>query len=588
MASLGNKIRTVKSLGKPYWYLRLPWLQQCRPASGGDPLTKDYDVIIVGAGHNGLVASAYLQMAGLQTLVLERRHIIGGAAVTEEIIPGYKFSRCSYVLSLLRPHIYKDLELKKRGLKVYTRPHFAFTPLLEEPGQNGRPRSLLLGKDHESTYQQIAKFSKKDAEAFPEYEKYIAKLGEAIEPLLDMSPVDIQTLTEGTLRKRLKALPALKTLTQTGLALGKDIPTFYEILTAPAKKILDRWFESEPLKATIATDSVIGAMLTPDQPGSGYVLLHHVMGQIDGEKGAWGFAEGGMGSVSRCISEAALEHGATILTNKTVSSLLSDSDKKVCGVVLEDGTEIRSKAVLSNATPKVTFVDLLPTGLIPAELVQDLKGFDSTSPVTKINVAVNKLPNFTALPNVSENVPGPHHSCTIHLNCESMNMINEAYSSAMAGELPKRPMIELCIPSTVDPTLAPEGHHVLSFFTQYTPYHLSNGREWDEETKKAYADIVFDAVEQYAPGFKDSIVGADILPPPELERIFGLTGGNIFHGALSLDQLYLARPYTWCSSYRTPVKGLYLCGSGAHPGGGVMGAPGYNSAQIVKTDFAAM
>ncbi|PIK35212.1 putative pyridine nucleotide-disulfide oxidoreductase domain-containing protein 2 [Apostichopus japonicus] len=445
----GNKIRTVKSLGKPYWYLRLPWLQQCRPASGGDPLTKDYDVIIVGAGHNGLVASAYLQMAGLQTLVLERRHIIGGQQSQKK-------------------------SFQKRGLKVYTRPHFAFTPLLEEPGQNGRPRSLLLGKDHESTYQQIAKFLKKMQRclnlvevAFPEYEKYIAKLGEAIEPLLDMSPVDIQSLTEGTLRKRLKALPALRTLMQTGLALGKDIPAFYEILTAPAKKILDRWFDSEPLKATIATDAVIGAMLTPDQPGSGYVLLHHVMGQIDGEKGAWGFVEGGMGSVSRCISEAALEHGATILTNKTVSSLLSDSDKKVCGVVLEDGTEIRSKAVLSNAT-------------------------------------------------------------------------------------------------------------------------LSNGREWDEETKKAYADIVFDAVEQYAPGFKDSIVGADILPPPELERIFGLTGGNIFHGALSLDQLYLARPYPWCSSYRTPVKGLYLCGSGAHPGGGVMGAPGYNSAQIVKTDFAAM
>lgn len=556
--------------------------------SSVDPLTKEYDAIIIGAGHNGLVASAYLQMAGLSTLVLERRHVIGGAAVTEEIFPGYKFSRCSYVLSLLRPHIYKDLELMKRGLKVYTRPHYAFTPLLEEPGLNGRPRSLLMGQDHAETYKQIAQFSKKDAEAFPKYEEYISKIGEAVEPLLDASPVDIQTLTDGTFRNKLKAVPALKILAKAARSLGKDSAAFYELLTAPMNKILDRWFESEPLKATIATDAVIGAMLVPDTPGSGYVLLHHVMGQIDGVKGAWGFAEGGMGAVSRYISEAALEHGATIMTNKPVSSVMTDAENKVCGVVLEDGTEIKSKCVLSNATPKVTFEDLLPSGMLPAEFEKDLKGLDFKSPVTKINVAVDRLPNFTAIPNVRENEPGPHHSCTIHLNCESVEILDNAYAAALQGELPDRPMIELCIPSSVDPTLAPEGHHVLSLFTQYTPYHLSNDRQWDDETKKIYAEQVFNAVEDYAPGFKESIVGVDILPPPDLERIFGLTGGNIFHGALSLDQLYLARPFPWCSGYRTPFQGLYLCGSGAHPGGGVMGAPGHNAAQVVKKDISRL
>ncbi|XP_072026882.1 pyridine nucleotide-disulfide oxidoreductase domain-containing protein 2-like [Amphiura filiformis] len=552
-----------------------------------DPLCQEYDAIIVGAGHNGLITAAYLQKAGFKTLVLERRHLIGGAAVTEEIIPGYKFSRCSYVLSLLRPTIYKDLELKKHGLKVYIRDSHSFTPLLEEPGPSGRPRSLLLGRNEQETCRQIAQFSKRDAEMYIKYEEKMGAMAEALGPLLDSPPLDVTAVAGGRARDIINNLGALKSVVKAGGMLGKNIAPFYELLTAPMIKILDRWFESEPLKATLATDSVIGAMVTPDTPGSGYVLLHHVMGEIEGIKGGWGYVEGGMGAVSGSIAKAAMEHGATILTEKPVSSIMVNGSNDACGVVLEDGTEVRSKTVFSNATPQVTYLNLVPPGVLPQEFVEEIASVDYKSPVTKINVAVDRLPNFTALPNNRDNTPGPHHTCTIHLNCEATSLINEAYDDAMNGNLPEKPMIEMCIPSSLDPTIAPEGCHVLSLFTQYTPYTLK-GLEWNDDTKNLYADKVFDTIESYAPGFKDSVVGRDILPPPDLERIFGLTGGNIFHGAMSLDQLYFTRPVTSSSSYRSPVKGLYLCGSGAHPGGGVMGACGRNAAYVAQTDLKRM
>ncbi|XP_071792921.1 pyridine nucleotide-disulfide oxidoreductase domain-containing protein 2-like [Asterias amurensis] len=556
-------------------------------AAGGSPeeaLTKEYDAIIIGAGHNGLTASAYLQKAGLKTLVLERRHVIGGAAVTEEIVPGFKFSRCSYVLSLLRPDIYKDLELKKHGLKVHIRKAYAYTPLLEAPGSSGRPRSLLLTCDDKQTYEQIAQFSEKDAKNYFEYEHQMTAIAQAIGPLLDAPPVELSALGSGSLRERLAMWPAIKAALKSGKALGKNLPQFYELLTAPMDKILDRWFESEPLKATLATDSVIGAMVTPSTPGSGYVLIHHVMGEVEGIKGAWGYAEGGMGAVSGSIASAAKAHGATILTEKPVDTIMLDGNQRACGVVLEDGTEIRSKMVLSNATARLTYLNLTPQEALPKEFIQEVKAIDYKSPVTKINVAVDRLPNFKASPTDS-NQPGPHHTCTIHLNCETTDLLTDAYEPCQKGQIADRPMIEMCIPSSMDRTIAPEGCHVLSLFTQYTPYHLADGKEWDEETKNAYADKVFDNIENYCSGFKSSVIGRDILPPPELERIFGLTGGNIFHGAMSLDQLYFARPVMSSSSYRSPVAGLYLCGSGAHPGGGVMGAPGRNAAHVASMDL---
>ncbi|XP_077992176.1 pyridine nucleotide-disulfide oxidoreductase domain-containing protein 2-like [Glandiceps talaboti] len=548
-----------------------------------DALNQDYDAIIIGAGHNGLVTAAYLQKNGLKTLVLERRHLIGGAAVTEEIIPGFKFSRCSYLLSLLRPQIYKDLELKKHGLKVHLRDSFSFTPILD-----GKNSYLLLGQNKEETRKEIAKFSAKDAEAFFEYEEVISHLADAIEPLLDAAPVDIDKLMKGSLIDRFKALQPVKAAVATGRKLGKDVPAFYELLTAPTTKVLDYWFESEPLKATLATDAVIGAMLSPKTPGSGYVLLHHVMGEIDGMKGAWGYPEGGMGAVSGSIAKSAQSHGATILTNKPVERVLLQSDGSACGVVLTDGTEVRSKLVLSNATPKVTYCNLVEEDALSKDFLDQIRKIDYTSPVTKINVAVDKLPNFTAIPNNLDGSPSPHHSCTIHMNCESMEYLDEAYQEAILGLIPTRPMIEMVIPSACDPTVAPPGCHVISLFTQYTPYTLKGGQEWDENMKEVYGDKIFDVIEKYAPGFKASVVGRDILTPPDLERIFGLTGGNIFHGAMSLDQLYFARPAPSYSNYRSPIKGLYLCGSGGHPGGGVMGSPGKNAALTALDDFKSL
>ncbi|KAM4599791.1 pyridine nucleotide-disulfide oxidoreductase domain-containing protein 2 [Fundulus diaphanus] len=542
-----------------------------------------YDALIIGGGHNGLVAAAYLQKGGVKTAVLERRHVLGGAAVSEEIFPGFLFSRCSYLLSLLRPQIYRDLELKKHGLKVYMRDPHSFTPMLEEGIKGAPPRSLTLGSDLAKNQDEIGKFSQKDAKAYPEFVAHLEKLAGAIHPLLDSPPVDIRGVTAGSPMKRLAAAKTLMPFVKCGVKLGGNIPDFYEILTAPLMKILIQWFDSEPLRATLATDGVIGAMTSPSNTGSGYVLLHHVMGELEKEKGAWGYVEGGMGSVSKAIAKAAQSYGVEVFTEKDVGQILVGSDGAAKGVVLKDGTEIHSKVVLSNATPYVTFKNLTPKGALSEEFTKAVDQIDYTSPVTKINVAVDKLPNFLASP-TPDDKPGLHHQCSIHLNCENVDLLEAAFKDAKNGRPSARPMLEMTIPSVLDPTLAPPGCHVVSLFTQFTPY-LIEGREWTDQDREAFADTVFDWVEQYAPGFKTSVVGRDILTPPDLERIFGLTGGNIFHGSMSLDQLYLARPLPSLSDYRSPIKGLYLCGSGSHPGGGVMGSPGWNAALTVLSDM---
>ncbi|XP_072095132.1 pyridine nucleotide-disulfide oxidoreductase domain-containing protein 2 isoform X5 [Mobula birostris] len=473
--------------------------------SAGTGLRAQYDAVVIGGGHNGLIAAAYLQKSGVDTAVLERRHVIGGAAVTEELIPGFKFSRASYVLSLLRPQIYRELELKRHGLRVHIRDPSSFTPMLEDGVGGNPPRSLLLGSDTKETQKQIARFSLNDARAYAAYEALTSRIAAAIQPLLDSVPVDIPSLTGSSLRQRLQSLHTVKPLVQAGLKLGKDIPQFYELLTAPI--------------------------------------------------------------------------------SRPVNSILVDQSGTAQGVVLQDGTEIRSKVVLSNATPHVTFLKLTPQKSMPKEFIKEVSSIDYTSPVTKINVAVDQLPGFLAVPKADGMPPAHYLAGTIHLNCEDMAYITEAYDEAYQGLPSTRPLIELCIPSVLDSTLAPPGCHVLSIFTQYTPYHLQGGKEWDEEQRNLYADRVFDCIEQYAPGFKSSVVGRDILTPPDLEKVFGLTGGNIFHGAMTLDRLYLARPSALYSGYRSPVKGLYLCGSGAHPGGGVMGSAGRNAAHVVLSDL---
>ncbi|XP_077801361.1 pyridine nucleotide-disulfide oxidoreductase domain-containing protein 2 isoform X4 [Macaca mulatta] len=540
------------------------WRGAHTEAGGG--LKPEYDAVVIGAGHNGLVAAAYLQRLGVNTAVFERRHVIGGAAVTEEIVPGFKFSRASYLLSLLRPQIYTDLELKKHGLRLHLRNPYSFTPMLEEVAGSKVPRSLLLGTDMAENQKQIAQFSRKDAQVFPRYEEFMHRLALAIDPLLDAAPVDMAAFQRGSLLQRIKSLSTLKPLLKAGRILGAQLPQYYEVLTAPITKVLDQWFESEPLKATLATDAVIGAMTSPRTPGSGYVLLHHVMGGLEGMQGAWGYVQGGMGALSDAIASSATTHGASIFTEKTVAKVQVNSEGCVQGVVLEDGTEVRSKVVLSNTSPQITFLKLTPQEWLPEEFLEKISQLDTRSPVTKINVAVDRLPSFLAAPNAPRGHPLPHHQCSIHLNCEDTLLLHQAFEDAMDGLPSHRPMIELCIPSALDPTLAPSGCHVVSLFTQYTPYTLAGGKAWDEQERDAYADRVFDCIEVYAPGFKDSVVGRDILTPPDLERIFGLPGGNIFHCAMSLDQLYFARPVPLHSGYRCPLQGLYLCGSGAHPG----------------------
>ncbi|XP_033371693.1 pyridine nucleotide-disulfide oxidoreductase domain-containing protein 2 isoform X7 [Parus major] len=393
-------------------------------------LQREYDAVVIGAGHNGLVAAAYLQHAGMRTAVLEKRHVLGGAAVTEEIVPGFKFSRASYLLSLLRPQIYADLELQRHGLRVLPRDPYSFTPLLEN---RSPPRSLLLGHDMTQTQQQIAQFSQKDAQAYPEYEAFMGRMVLALDPLLDAPPVDTAALGKGSLLQQLRNLRTLKPLLQAGLALGRQLPHYYEVLTAPISKILDHWFESEPLKATLATDAVIGAMASPHTPGSGYVLLHHVMGELEGRRGAWGYVAGGMGALSQAIAQAATARGAHIFAEKAVCHVLLGREGEVQGVVLQDGTEVRSKLVLSNASPQITFLELIPQEQLPKDFVQRIQQVDTRSPVTKINVAVDQLPSFLAAPNARDGQPLPHHQCSIHLNCEGTQLLHQAFTEAAHG-----------------------------------------------------------------------------------------------------------------------------------------------------------
>jgi phytoene dehydrogenase-like protein len=519
-----------------------------------------YDAIVVGAGHNGLVTACYLARAGLRVLVLERRYLVGGACVTEEVFPGFQVSTAAYVNSLFRAEIVRDLRLAEYGFEVLARQPSSFTPLPDG-------RSLLLGSDAELNRGEISKFSALDAERYPHYEAMLDRVAAFVEPTITATPPDV-------LRPGVRDLWSLLTLGRSFSRLGAAAPDAVEILTGAAGDVLDRWFESDQLKATLATDAIIGAMASPSMPGTGYVLLHHVMGKTGGKRGVWGYVRGGMGGLTQALAGAARDLGVDIRCDAEVSRILVRAGR-VTGVALASGDEHRAPIVASNADARVTFRRLLDPGALPAEFVAAVDRISYASASLKINVALAELPSFRACPGTE---PGPQHRGTIHV-CPDLDYIERAYDDAKYGRPSERPVLECTIPSVVDPTVAPPGRHLMSIFVQYAPYALGES-SWDDIGDR-FADRCFDLLDEYAPNFRRSVLARQVLTPLDLERTFNLTGGNIFQGAMTPGQLFSFRPVPGYAGYRTPVKGLYLCGAAAHPGGGVMGAPGWNAAREI-------
>jgi phytoene dehydrogenase-like protein len=519
-----------------------------------------YDAIVVGAGHNGLVTACYLSRAGLRVLVLERRPQVGGACVTEEVFPGFKVSTAAYVASLFRKEIVRDLRLAAHGFEVLPRDPSSFTPFPDG-------RFLMLGADPHLAHQEISKFSARDAAAYPRYEAMLERVARVIEPTLTMTPPDL-------LRPGARDVWRLLTLGRSFRRLGDSASEAIEMLTGSARTVLDRWFESTEFKATLATDAVIGAMASPSTPGTAYVLFHHVMGETDGRRGVWGYVRGGMGGLTEALAAAARRLGADIRCDAEVSRVLV-REGRVTGVALRSGDEYRASVVASNADAHVTFIRLLDRADLPADFVAAVERTSYESASLKINLALSELPSFRACPGTA---PGPQHRGTIHI-CPDLDYIERAYDDAKYGRPSAQPVLECTIASVVDNTVAPPGRHLMSMFVQYAPYSLREGT-WAQQGER-FADRCFALLDEYAPNFSRAVLDRQILTPPDIERVFGLTGGNIFQGAMIPGQLFSLRPVPGWASYRTPVRGLYLCGAAAHPGGGVMGTPGLNAAREI-------
>jgi phytoene dehydrogenase-like protein len=520
-----------------------------------------YDAIIIGGGHNGLVTACYLAREKWKVLVLERRHIVGGACVTEEVFPGYKVSTAAYVNSLFRPEIIRDLHLKEYGFEPIERNPASFSPFLDG-------RSLMLGTGSHQDVDEIAKFSKKDAENYPKYEAMLERVASVVEPTLTQIPPNLIHPQLGQLLQMGKMGKAMQKL---GPAMGEAI----EVLTGAATPILDRWFESEELKGTIATDAIIGAFMAPSMPGTAYVLFHHVMGETNGKRGVWSYVRGGMGGLTQAIAAAAKDLGVEIRTETEVAKIVTKNGVAT-GVVTTAGDEFMAKKIASGVDCHLTFQKFLDASVLPPAFNDAIARISYSSASFKINVALDRLPSFTALPG---HEAGPQHRGTVHL-CPDQDFIERAYDDAKYGSISKQPVVECTMPSSLDPTVAPPGKHLMSMFTQYAPYELRDG-EWTDALRNEYADRCFDIVEQYAPGFKASVIDRHLLSPVDLENVFGLTGGSIFQGAMPVHQLFMFRPVPGFASYNTPIKNLYMCGAAAHPGGGVMGAAGWNAARVM-------
>ncbi len=523
------------------------------------------DTIIVGGGHNGLVCAAYLARAGQRVLVLERRGILGGAAVTEEFHPGFRNSVASYTVSLLQPKVIEELQLHAHGLRIVARPANNFLPL-----PDGRYLLSAPGR----TQAEVAKFSERDAQALPAYEARLEVFADVLRDWALRPPPDLGVMAGW------RALPALWQMGRLGRELAALDPALrqelLDLFTLSAAEYLDRWFESEPIKALFGFDGIVGNYASPYTPGSAYVLLHHVFGQCNGVKGAWGHAIGGMGAISQAIAASARAAGAELRVDAGVQRLLVE-DGRVVGVALSGGESLRARAVVANVNPKLLYEQLLQPAQVPATTRERMANWRCGSGTFRMNVALSRLPDFRALPG-----PGDHLSAGI-IMAPSLDYMDRAWLDARREGWSREPIVEMLIPSTLDDSLAPPGQHVASLFCQHVAPELPDGRHWDDH-RDTVADLMIATVDHFAPGFADSVLGRQALSPLDLERTIGLIGGDIFHGALSANQLFSARPMVGQAGYRGALPGLYLCGAGTHPGGGVTGAPGHNAAQVVLAD----
>ena len=533
-----------------------------------------YDCIIIGGGHNGLVCAAYLAKKSKKVCVLERRHVLGGCATTEELWPGYRVSTAAYVISLFQTSILKELRLKEYGLKILPRTPSSFTPLPDG-------RSLTMGPDETLNQREISKFSVRDAAAYPRYEALLERVAATLEPTLSEAapdPLPLPTTWRNmSFGKRLRDGKKLLRMYNAMKELGTDLPDAIELLTGAARPILDRWFESDVLKTTLATDAIIGAFTSISSPGSAYVLLHHVMGEAGGARGVWGYVQGGMGGLADALEKACLDMGVEIRREAPVHSIQTNHHG-VSGVGLEDGSQLQASVVASSVDAHVTFERLLSPDVLPEEFRTAVAKIDYSSASAKVNLALSEPPQFTCMP--GEGV-GPHHHGTMHIG-HSLDYLERAYDDAKYGRPSEKPILEMTMATSVDSTLAPEGKHILSMFVQYAPYQLAEGN-WDD-IKESFGDRCVEMLADYAPNIPGAIEHRQVLSPLDLERTFGLTGGNIMQGAMPLHQLYCFRPVAGWADHRTPVPGLYLCGAASHPGGGVIGACGANAATEILRD----
>ena len=521
-----------------------------------------YDAVVVGGGHNGLISAAYLARAGLRTLVLERRHVLGGAAVTEEIVPGFRFSVASYVVSLLRPEIVRELELPRHGLHILPLDG-TFTPLPDG--------YLWRTDDHGATRRELRRWSRSDAEAYDEYSLLMVEMARFIKPILSMVPLDPARPYPR------EALPLAGLARAFGRLPRVQQQTFIRLMTMSAADFLDRWFETDPLKATMSASGIIGTFLGVRSPGTAYVLLHHYIGEVDGAFRAWGIPRGGTGGVSEAIAAAAREQGAEIRTEAPVARITTRNGRAT-GVVLESGEEIEARVVLSSLDATNTFLRLVEPGTLDADFEAGVRRYRYRGSSGKVNLALDGLPDFTCLPG-----HGAHLRGAISFS-PSVDYMEQAYIDAREGRFSRRPYIDVVIPTLVDPAMAPPGKHVMSCFVQYAPYDLDPALGgWDAQ-REAFGNTVIDTIAERAPNIRKLIVGRQVLTPLDMERTLGLTEGNIFQGELSLSQLFFNRPIPGLARYRTPIRGLWQCGSSTHPGGGIMGAPGRIAAlQVLRS-----